>query len=1854
MSLTLFSTPVDRAPGAATRRPRRRGRRPGTGRPLRVEALEDRTLLATVTVDVVNFAFSPKAVSINVGDTIHWVWDANFHSTTSVSGIAEQWDSGVHDTPFTFDHTFTTVGSFAYYCVIHGFDNGDGTAGGMSGTITVNGAPILDSIAVTPANPSVPVGETEQFTATGTFSDGSTQDLTNQVTWASATTSVATVSNTSGSQGLATGVATGTSSISAKLSGITGSTVLTVTAAELESIAVTPANPSVPKGETDQFTATGTYSDDSTKDLTTQVTWASATTSVATISNASGSQGLATAVNTGTSTISAALSGISGSTTLTVSAAVLQSIAVTPANPSVPKGETDQFTATGTFSDKSTQNITTQVTWASATASVATISNASGSQGLATAVDTGSSTISAALSGISGSTTLTVTAAVLQSIAVAPVNPSVPKGETDQFTATGTFSDKSTHNITTQVNWASGTTSVATISNSSGTQGLATALTTGTSTISAMLSGISGSTVLTVTAAALLSIAVAPDNPSVPKGETEQFTATGTYSDKSTQDLTTQATWASATTSVATISNASGSQGLATGVATGTSTISAVLSGITGTTVLTVTAATLQSIAVTPANPSVAAGGTEQFTATGSYSDKSTQNITTQVTWASATTSVATISNASGSQGLATAIATGTSTISAVLSGITGTTVLTVSAAVLQSIAVTPANPSVPAGGTEQFTATGTFSDKSTQNITTQVTWASATTSVATISNASGSQGLATAVATGTSTISAVLSGITGTTVLTVSAAVLQSIAVTPANPSVPAGETDQFTATGTYSDKSTKNLTTQVTWASATTSVATISNASGSQGLATAVATGRSSISAALGGITGTTVLTVSAAVLQSIAVTPANPSVSVGGTEQFTATGTYSDKSTKNLTTQVTWASATISVATISNTSGSQGLATAVATGTSSISAALGGVTGTTVLTVSAAVLQSIAVTPANPSVPLGETEQFTATGTYSDKSTKDLTTQVTWASATTSVATISNSSGSQGLATAVATGTSTISAMLDGVDGTTVLTVTAAALQSIAIAPANPTIPLGEVQPFTATGTYSDKSTKDLTSQVTWASANTSVATISNSSGTQGVATSVATGTSTISATLDRISGTTVLTVTPAILEMIMLSPSAPSVAAGDTVQFMAMGMYSDNSMQDLTTQVTWASATTSVATISNASGSQGLATAVANGTSSISAALAGVTGTTVLTVTAAVLQSIELTPANPSVSLGGTEQFTATGTYSDKSTQNLTTQVTWASATTSVATISNASGSQGLATAVATGTSSISAALGGVTGTTVLTVTAAVLQSIALTPANPSIANGTTEQFTATGTYSDKSTQNLTTQVTWASATTSVATISNASGSQGLATAVATGTSSISAVLGGVTGTTVLTVSAAVLQSIAVTPANPSVPLGETEQFTATGTYSDKSTQNLTTQVTWASATTSVATISNSSGTQGVATSVATGTSTISATLDGINGTTVLTVTPATLEMIMLSPSAPSVAAGDTVQFMAMGMYSDNSMQDLTTQVTWASATTSVATISNASGSQGLATGLATGTSTISAALGGITGTTVLTVTAPVLSPVAVRDNSQAGYYQYGPWTVASGGYLGTVAVAAATTAATNRWTLIVPAGSYDIWASWANATSNATNTTYSIYDGFNILGTAQENQQLAAGDGQYGGVLWAKLGTFTVTNGRITVALSAKAANGNIVADGIILTASSPPASPAILTTSKSGDTTSSTTGPMGPIALTTTSGQGQVIGAALSVTSGTAPVQVSNPVLTTAPPSPITVKYAVDSATGNAGSSADHGKTSRLTDHALRKDKARHHQKAHESLIARLAREQIHHKKQSLTHRKGR
>ena len=550
-----------------------------------------------------------------------------------------------------------------------------GLGGCGAGDVTVTPKPkTLALISVTPMNAAIAKNTGQQFSATGIYSDTTTQDMTAAVLWSSSDTTTALVD----ASGNVIAKKAGNVIIKALYGGLSDESMLNITDATLVSITVTPTNPGIAKGTKQQFTATGIFSDYTTQNLTNVVTWSSSGAGVATISNAAGSNGMATSAAAGTTTITATSGSLSGSTVLTVTGATLVSLAVTPTNPSIAKGTKRQFTATGTYSDNTTQNLTNAVTWSSSSAGVATISNTAGSNGSATSVATGTTTITATSGSLSGSTALTVTAASLVSISVTPTNPSIAKGTTQQFTATGTYSDNTTQNLTTAAIWSSSSAGVATISNAAGSNGMTTSVAAGTTTITATSGSVSGSTALTVTGAALVSLTVSPTNPSIAKGTKQQFTATGTYADSTTQNLTNAVTWSSSSAGVATISNAAGSKGLATSVAAGTTTITATSGSVSGSTALTVTAATLTSIAVTPQNPSIANGTTQQFKATGTYSDTTTQDLTDSATWSSSSAGVATISNAAGSKGLAAAITAGPTTITSASGSVSGTTMLTV------------------------------------------------------------------------------------------------------------------------------------------------------------------------------------------------------------------------------------------------------------------------------------------------------------------------------------------------------------------------------------------------------------------------------------------------------------------------------------------------------------------------------------------------------------------------------------------------------------------------------------------------------------------------------------------------------------------------------------------------------------------------------------------------------------------------------------------------------------------------------------------------------------------------------------------------------------------------------------------------------------------------------------------------------------------------------------------------------------------------------------------------------------------------------------------------------------------------
>jgi uncharacterized protein YjdB len=789
----------------------------------------------------------------------------------------------------------------------------------------------------------------------------------------------------------------------------------------------------------------------------------------------------------------------------------------------------------------------------------------------------------------------------------------------------------------------------------------------------------------------------------------------------------------------------------------------------------------IQSLSIVPGSGVeylTAAGQTAQYTAYAQEEMGSgpitTANVTNSVTWSTSNPNVATIN----SSGLATAVGAGYVEITAVASdGAIATSDLTVEIAQTTPqtapwISILPSSAGETfIGETTQFTATGNLTGiGNAQDLTTQVQWLSSNAQVATINTS----GLATATGAGTTTIIAQSGGLNAGAIVNVTIAATgagtPTLTVTPSVATDTfAGETTQFIASGNLTGVgSPQNLTNQVTWVSSNAQVATISAA----GLATSVGAGTTTITAESGGLNATATLSVTVPAsgtgsgTPTLTVIPSSVAETFAGeTTQFTATGNLTGIGPlQNLTNQVTWVSSNVQVATIN----SAGFATAMGSGTTTIIAESGGLDASAILSVSIATsgAPSISVIPNTVTETFaGETTQLTATGNLTGVGgPQNLTNTVNWLSSNVQVATVSAS----GLVTTLAAGTTTIIAESGGLNASSTVTVTLPATGSGSGTPTLTVTPssaaetfAGETTQFLATGNLTGVgSSQNLTNQVTWFSSNVQVATINST----GLATAVGAGTTTIVALSPSggLNASASMSVTISGLgsgnsiASISVIPGTQTVTSpNQTSQYIAIGTTASGATVDLTDQVAW---NTSSAQIAIINATTGLATALGQGTATITALYANSTGGTVVAGTATFTvaggtaeqyTAVTILPGAQVLSSGQTSQFIALATSGSTGLQiNVTNspQITWSSSIPTIATVNGS----GLAKGAAAGTSTILAELANPDGSVVsatATVTVIVaaapepLLSLSILPNSITVGNlQDTGQFLAIGTYS----------------------------------------------------------------------------------------------------------------------------------------------------------------------------------------------------------------------------------------------------------------------------------------------------------------------------------------------------------------------------------------------------------------------------------------------------------------------------------------------------------------------------------
>jgi hypothetical protein len=538
-----------------------------------------------------------------------------------------------------------------------------GCGGGGLPTDKIDASVGLVSIAVSPSTATLAPGTKATFTAIGTNSDGTTEDVTSKATWSSSDPTVA-----NGGAGMLSANKPGTTTLTAKLDGVSGSAQITVTSANVTAVTTAPPSAMLTVGGTVSLTATATFGDGTMADVTHGATWSSNDPSIAKVSNA----GLATGNAAGSTGIVATYGGKSGTTMVSVTGKNLKSLKILPNNATLNTNVALHFNATGTYDDNTTGDVTAIANWVSSMPGV--VSVAAG--GFANTNAAGMATITASVGGVSGTATITVTAVPLSSIEIiAPDGAILPHNAIDQLQAIGHYIDGTKADLTQQVTWSSDNPMLIAITNA----GVVTSADTpGDVTITASFNNFTITYAMIVTKAKLGTILINLGDQVIPKGAVLHYTATGVYNDGSYIPITHDVMWTIADPTVASFDNTFPGNGTLTALMPGMTMFTASFENQMLSEKVAVTAANLDSVEVKPAATTIKQASMQPMTATAHYSDQTSSDVTMLATWSSNDVMVATISNQPGTIGVVTAISPGTTTISANFNKVLGTTNLSV------------------------------------------------------------------------------------------------------------------------------------------------------------------------------------------------------------------------------------------------------------------------------------------------------------------------------------------------------------------------------------------------------------------------------------------------------------------------------------------------------------------------------------------------------------------------------------------------------------------------------------------------------------------------------------------------------------------------------------------------------------------------------------------------------------------------------------------------------------------------------------------------------------------------------------------------------------------------------------------------------------------------------------------------------------------------------------------------------------------------------------------------------------------------------------------------------------------------
>jgi hypothetical protein len=962
----------------------------------------------------------------------------------------------------------------------------------------------------------------------------------------------------------------------------------------------------------------------------------------------------------------------------------------------LPLGSTVQATATAVLQSGAQQDVTADATWNSSNSRVAQVSNDAGTAGAVLAVATGEVDVAAMLGTNSGSVHLIVTDAELAALLVTVDRPVVAPRTDVVCTAMGFFTDGTHADLSSLASWTSTQPGVVSVSNSPGSVGALVALSTGTAQLGASYQELSGASSITVTDATLAGVAISPLLPWVSTGTNATLVATGLFSDGTAQPMTGSVQWTVDDPSIAFF--VPSLPGEVEGFSAGTTQVEAQAGSLVAQVPLLVSAAPLVSLEVSPALAGpIGIGGATTFTAWGTFADQGVLELTAQALWTSTNPQVVAVPPGSGG---ASALDAGVSDVQAAFGGLTASSTQSVDSASPSVLLVWPPSASLTVGLPGALAAERVLADGTVDDATELAGWTSSCP--VNVEVATGARGGALAARSPkTCTAKAEFGGLVGSTSVVATSRTVQRLEIAPSQVTIGPGGWAALTATAVFGDGSLLDVTSLAAWNSSAADVVVAGN--GPQaGQALAADAGFSQLTASFGGTTASSAVNVLPQP-PALEVWPPSTLLHAGMQRSLRATAVWPTGDAVDVTQWTAFFSSNPTVAEAANAGGQRGFLSAFNPGAAQLTALFGSASAFASVEVDAATPDALAVSGPG-ALPTGEPTNFQATAHFSDGSDADITGQARWTSSAPALLRVRGTGPLRGAALAVSSGSAAAQARFAAVSGTAPVATTEGGLQSLAISGVPPTLPVGVQLQLVATASYPGGIQLDVTSRTLWTSLSPAVASISNGQNA-GLLVGHLPASAQLTAAFEGSETTVSVTVTAAVLTGLTILPGGPTGAVGVEVPMQAQGEFADGSNFDLTKQVRWSSASPTLVAVSNGVQSRGAAMALSSGSATIFASFVRpdatvATGSATFIGSPAVPVGVEISPAtvNLSLSTSPSVSLQASAEFSDGTSRDASTLVTWSVQSVAVAEVT----ASGQLTAVATGETAVLATLGTLSG------------------------------------------------------------------------------------------------------------------------------------------------------------------------------------------------------------------------------------------------------------------------------------------------------------------------------------------------------------------------------------------------------------------------------------------------------------------------------------------------------------------------------------------------------------------------